>query len=129
MTAVLDVAPETGISADRPRSRARRPAGTCLECRAAFERRQHHQLFCSAVHKRKWNNRWMKRGAVLAPLIIVARLTRNGSEGKAKDYGKRASRDCDQLVARWRDEDRAEGRMDVTDYVAARYRLNLVEVA
>jgi hypothetical protein len=39
-------------------------------------------------HKRAYNNRWLTRGAVLAPLAAAARITRGGSRGaKAGFHG------------------------------------------
>jgi hypothetical protein len=70
----------------------------------------------------------VKRGAVLAPLYAAARATRGGTRGDTAT-GQRARRDSDLLIQRWRDEDEAAGRMPAVDYVAARYRHGLVEVA
>jgi hypothetical protein len=100
----------------------------CPECLAAFRRNQPHQLFCSPVHKRAWHNRWLTRGAVLAPLQAAARATRGGSRGD-KATGARARGDGDHLLQRWKGEDSAAGRMPIVEYVAERYRLGLVEVA
>lgn len=127
--AVLDAPPRIARTAKRAPARSTPVVIACPECLGTFRLTQRHQLFCSRIHKRAYNNRLMKRGAVLAPLVILARVTRNGSEGRHKEHGRRASRDSDQLIQRWRDDDKAAGRMDVLDYVAARYILGLVDVA
>lgn len=100
---------------------------TCPECSTAFVAPQPGQLFCCLVHKRAYNNRWLKRGAVLAPLQAAARATRGGTRGD-KATGARARCDADRLIQRWRDEDREAGRVPVVEYMATRYRLGLVEV-
>lgn len=124
--AVLDAPPETAAAAEGP-AQAPRAQWCCPECGHAFDRRQPGQLFCSKEHKRTYNNRWLKRGAVLAPLYAAARATRGGTRGD-KATGAKARRDADFLVQRWREEDAAANRASAVDYVAARYRLGLVEV-
>lgn len=97
--------------------------GTCPECMGEFERHQADKLFCCQKHRRDWNNRATVRGAVLAPLAIVARKTRNGTRGNhhARTYGAKASQDADTLARRWEAEDKAEGRMCQTEYLRLRY--------
>ncbi len=128
MSAVLDGAPETAVEA---------PAGakaggyrrTCPECTVEFLAAQRGQLFCCTKHKRAYNNRWLKRGAVLAPIYAAARETRFGTQGRDKHTGQMAATDANRLVVRWKEEDAAAGRMSAVDYMAARYRLGLVESA
>jgi hypothetical protein len=118
MTAVLDGPPQTGHQRIRYRERQ------CPECLTAFAPVVGHQLFCSTLHRRAWNNRATVRGAVLAPLAIVARLTRAGTRGD-RETGKRAASDMALLIQRYRDEDRrandGRGRMDQVQYLRARY--------
>lgn len=95
--------------------------GTCPECLGEFEKHQADKLFCCQKHRREWNNRAVVRGAVLAPLAIVARKTRNGTRGD-KDYGARASQDADMLIRRWEAEDVAERRMTQQAYLRLRYQ-------
>jgi hypothetical protein len=92
---------------------------------ATFQPIDGGQLFCCTQHRRAWNNRWVTRGAVVAPLAAVARLTRNGSRGSAagRTYGARAGSDADTLFRRWRAEDAAAGRMSWEDYLKRRYLL------
>lgn len=122
--AVLDALPVTPAAADSPQPRRER---RCPECNGALASVQPAQIFCSAAHKRAWNNRWYSRGGVLAPLAMAERITRGGSRGD-KATGCRARRDAAQLLQRWKDEDAAAGRMSAVDYVALRYRLGLVDV-
>lgn len=62
------------------------------------------------------------RGRVATPLMIAARLTRNGTRGNSIS-GYRASSDLDTLIRRWRREDDAEGRMSTVTCVDRRYAL------
>lgn len=101
-------------------------AGTrpCPECGGTYKVRHPAQLFCSIGHRDTWNNRSAKRGRVLLPFAQVARLTRDGTRGTARDraLGKRAASDAHRLLQRWRDEDIACGRMSAPDFLHARYR-------
>jgi hypothetical protein len=128
--AVLDTAPAKPDVASSPVERDRSASWACPECMAPFRRRQPHQLFCCTSHKRAWHNRWMGRGAVLAPLQASARATRGGSRGD-KPTGSRARADAEHLLQRWKDEDAGAKppRMPIDRVVAERYRLGLVEVA
>jgi hypothetical protein len=103
----------------------------CPECLAELQGARPRQIFCSTPHKRAYNNRWLTRGAVLAPLQAAARATRNGTRGQAgaREAGRKASRDANHLLQRWLEEDRAAGRMPTVEYVALRYRHGLVDVA
>jgi hypothetical protein len=121
--AVLDAPPQTAAGAQRPRCGYRR---TCPECGTAFIAPQPGHIFCRTGHKRTYNNRWLTRGAVLAPIVGAARATRYGTRGD-KETGKRASSDANRLIQRWQEEDAAAGRMSAVDYMALRYRLGLVE--
>ena len=115
--------PETPVSADRGET-APFGHGECPECKPAvraFVRRHPGQLFCTTAHRDAWNDRAAKRGKVLAPLAIVARLTRNGTR-LDRETGARAASDQHSLITRWRDEDAAAGRMSHTEYLARRYR-------
>ena len=96
--------------------------GVCPECQVPFELRQDTQLFCCPEHRTAWNNRMTVRGRVATPLMIAARLTRNGTRGGSL-HGFRASVDLDTLIRRWRREDEAEGRMSTVAYVDCRYAL------
>ena len=100
-------------------------AWRCPECGAAFLAVQRHQLFCSHPHRRAWHNRWMKRGAVLAPLQATVRITRGGSRGR-KGIGRIARCDAERLLQNWKEEDSAAGRMQIDQYMEMRYRLGLV---
>lgn len=124
--ATLDAVAETAGAAP-----ARRTAPgflrTCPECSTTFQAAQRGQIFCSRVHKRAYNNRWLKRGAVLAPIFAAARVTRNGTRGD-KATGAQASHDANLLAQLWQDEDAAAGRMPGVEYMALRYRLGLVDV-
>lgn len=125
--AVLDTAAQSATTLSGAASGSTRPPWRCPECLTAFRPKQGGQLFCCRVHKRIYNNRWLARGAVLAPLYAAARTTRGGSRGD-RETGAKARRDADQLVQKWKDEDAAEGRMPAVEYVAKRYRLGLVNV-
>jgi hypothetical protein len=98
------------------------PPRPCPECGAPFEPRVRNQLFCSTAHNTAWNNRATARGRVLTPLSIVARITRNGSRGSPEDReaGRQASNLHNTLIQRYRDEDRAAGRMPWPEYMRRR---------
>lgn len=104
------------------------PPRQCPECMRLFEPKVSNQLFCTPAHTAEWNNRATKRGRVLTPLSMVARITRNGTRGtpEARDAGKQASSHYNRLVQRYRDEDRAanegEGRMEWPAFHSLRIR-------
>lgn len=90
-----------------------------------FEPKVRNQLFCMPAHNAAWNNRATARGRVLTPLSIVARITRNGTRGseEARKAGRDASNLHNQLIQRYRDEDRAAGRMEWPEFMARRFRI------
>ena len=95
---------------------------TCPECLKHFTPAQDAQLFCSPSHRAAFNNRMTVRGRVATPLLMAARYTRSGTRGGSA-FGRRASIDLDRLLARWRREDKCEGRMSAIDYMDRRYAL------
>jgi hypothetical protein len=101
------------------------PPRPCPECRKLFEPRVPNQLFCCREHNVAWNNRATARGRVLTPLSIVARVTRNGTRGteEARKAGREASNHHNALIQRYRDEDRAAGRMEWPEYMVRRLRI------
>lgn len=126
MSAVLDRPPETAQERRTP-DVPPMLGHPCPECMQGFKARSWQQLFCCPAHKRTYNNRWLKRGAVLAPFAAAARATRDGTRGR-KSVGRSASIDANRLLQRWADEDRAAGRMNVVDYMGLRYRYDLAEI-
>jgi hypothetical protein len=124
--AVLDAPDLRAEDASEAPVRATYPR-TCPECGTAFGAAQRGQLFCSTSHKRAYNNRWLKRGAVLAPIAAAARATRDGTRGD-RNTGRQASIDANRLLQMYQEEDARAGRLSVVDYMAARYRLGLVEI-
>jgi len=95
---------------------------SCPECNQRFFMAHPRQIFCKPIHKKAWETRQRLRGLQLLPFVVPARVTRNGSRGD-KVTGKRAGRDADFLIAQWRDEDKAAGRMGASDFLKLRYRL------
>ncbi len=100
------------------------PPRPCPECMKPFEPKVPNQLFCCPAHNAAWNNRATARGRVLTPLSIVARITRNGTRGteEARRVGREASNAHNALIQRYRDEDRAAGRMEWAEYMLRRLR-------
>jgi hypothetical protein len=98
---------------------------TCPECRKLFEPKVVNQLFCSPAHNTIWNNRQTKRGRVLTPYGMVARITRDGTRGspERREVGKAAAASFRKLIQRYRDEDRKAGRMEWTDFMILRIKL------
>lgn len=95
----------------------------CPECMQPFEAKVVNQLFCKPEHNAAWNNRATKRGRVLTPLSIVARVTRNGTRGtpEAREAGRRASSQHNALIQRYRNEDREAGRMEWPAFMILRF--------
>jgi len=98
------------------------PLRECPECRKPFEPKVANQLFCNPAHNADWNNRATKRGRVLTPLGMVARITRNGTRGtpEAREAGRIASSHHATLIQRYRDEDREAGRMEWPAFMTLR---------
>lgn len=103
------------------------PPRPCPECMKLFEPKVANQLFCTPQHNAAWNNRATKRGRVLVPLGMAARLSRNGTQGKPeeREAGRRASNRYNILIREHRDEDRAAGRMEWLAYTLWRIKLGL----
>jgi len=101
------------------------PPRPCPECGKLFEPKVVNQMFCCPQHNTAWNNRATKRGRVLTPLSIAARITRNGTQGKSelREAGREASNAHNRLIRRYRDEDRAAGRMEWPEYMMRRLKL------
>jgi len=127
--AVTDAPPPNAAGGAAPASAPRLPRG-CPECLARVSSPQPAALFCSPEHKRAWHIRARSRGGVLLALAMAARQTRGGTRGPEhqRAIGRRARADADQLMQRWKEEDRAAGRMSAIDYITLRYRYGLVDV-
>lgn len=97
---------------------------TCPECGKLFEPRVVNQLFCTPQHNAAWNNRATMRGRTLTPVSMVARITRDGTRGtpEQREVGRRAASSHRRMIQRFRDEDRAAGRMEWADYMILRIR-------
>jgi len=94
----------------------------CPECMRLFEPKVRNQLFCSSAHNTAWTNRGTVRGRVLTPLSMAARITRNGTRGTPEERkaGREASNLHNQLIQRYRDEDREAGRMGSAEFIRRR---------
>lgn len=105
------------------------PPRPCPECMKLFEPKVANQLFCQPDHNNAWTNRATKRGRVLTPLSIVARVTRDGTRGtpEEREAGRSAAKQQRALIQRYRDEDRAandgRGRMKWPEFHARRLAL------
>lgn len=88
----------------------------CPECMKHFPPNHPHQVFCSDAHRAAWNARAKKRGRQVFAVMMVARITRDGSRGD-KELGKRAASDQRELLRRWKDDDAEAGRMPWVDYL------------
>lgn len=73
----------------------------CLECGAEFERAPNRE-FCSAKHRKDWNNRRMQRGTALYDLYIAHRFDR------ANAQALHAMTAMNRMTAQFRAEDRAQ---------------------
>jgi hypothetical protein len=123
---LLQAPPQSGHNGAPPDPPDNRPVFAerpCPECLTLFKPRQAGTLFCCPAHRDAWNNRQTVRGRVLVPLDMVSRLTRGGTRGtpEKRAIGKRAASDHHKLTQRYRDEDRAAGRMDFVEYLGRRY--------
>lgn len=85
---------------------------TCPECNQPFQAVNRTRLFCRPEHKLAFHNRCAARGKVLIPLAMAWR-TKRGSG----DTAKRAMSEMCRLLDSFAAEDRAAGRMGMTDYV------------
>lgn len=92
---------------------------TCPECAQPFRPVHSRQLFCSPEHKATFHNRATVRGRALTPVVMAARITRDGTRGDMVT-GKRARQESRQMIDTWAREDREAGRMDMVAYMKAR---------
>lgn len=76
-----------------------RPSPTCLECGGTYERNGRKRDFCRPACRAAWNNRRMKRGAVLFDLIMTVRFDRKLATAF------KVWRAINRLAALYRDED------------------------
>ncbi|WOF43754.1 hypothetical protein KNJ79_01970 [Sphingopyxis indica] len=94
----------------------------CPECAEPFKAAHPRQLFCSNEHKTAFHNRATVRGRALTPIVMAARITRDGSRGDV-ETGKEARREGQQMMDRWAREDREAGRLSMVDYMRERRRI------
>jgi hypothetical protein len=91
----------------------------CPECGVAHKPAHPLAVFCSAEHKRAWNNRMLKRGA---PLMLELLAWRKSRHLKGDPIGRIAFTDLclalDKMIA----EDKAAGRPEPTDLLKRRMR-------
>lgn len=77
---------------------------SCKECNGPFESRQYNADFCTNACRSAFNNRRMKRGAVLYDLLMMER-----GDPKAFEANKLKDR-ATELLERFRQEDEQAGR-------------------
>lgn len=95
----------------------------CPECLVRVEPKiGAGNMFCCAEHRIAFVNRNTVRGRQLVPIVLAARLTRDGSE-RMKGTGKHARRLSRSMMDKWNREDRLEGRMPADEYHALRVHL------
>lgn len=130
MSAVLHAAPQTRLAAPNAADGSHTPdlgakgSRRCPECLAAVKASAaagFRNIFCCPAHRQAWHNRATVRGRVLVPLVLAARVTRDGSRGD-RETGRRAARQARALMQRYAEEDRAAGRMPADEYAALRHR-------
>lgn len=99
----------------------------CAECLAPVDTsKDERKMFCSDAHRTAFHNRQTVRGRKAMPLVIVERQTRGGwSKHKRAGVGIAARKRLRKLIAIWIAEDKAAGRMSMTEYVEQRQRLGL----
>jgi hypothetical protein len=76
----------------------------CRECGSAFVQSRAGVEFCGPTCRRVWNNRRLRRGAILYDLFMASRY----ELGEAKRL--KLWREMNRLAALWREEDRVAGR-------------------
>lgn len=98
----------------------------CYECAAPYTARARQQRFCSTACSKTFNNRRMRRGAVLVDLAMTDYCHRDHPARKNGDIQKAMRR----LLSRWRDEDRkANGGVgrahaaDIGEFLAKEFTL------
>jgi hypothetical protein len=92
----------------------------CPEClKPVIAKAGSEKTFCVDGHRHVFHNRAAKRGKLLAPLLMAARITRGGSRGD-RATGRAARQEAERLMQRWVDEDREKKRMSAVDYIAQR---------
>jgi len=108
-----------GAPPDPPDNRPVYAERPCPECLTLFKPRMAGTMFCCPAHRDTWKNRQTVRGRVDIPYAYAARITRDGTRGTdaQRATGKAAARIHRRLVQKWRDEDRAAGRMDIVEYM------------
>jgi predicted nucleic acid-binding Zn-ribbon protein len=92
----------------------------CPECGQRFHLNHPRQLFCKPQHKKDWESIARTRGLQYYAVALVQRQTRNGTRGD-KETGRKANAEADMLRLRWREEDKAAGRMSAVDFLRLRY--------
>jgi hypothetical protein len=99
----------------------------CAECLAPVDTsKDERKMFCKDAHRTAFHNRQTVRGRKAMPLVIVERQTRGGwSKHKRASVGIAARKRLRKLIAIWIAEDKAAGRMSMTEYVEQRQRLGL----
>jgi len=81
----------------------------CPECGVTFDKVEKRQVFCSKAHGKRFYNLQTKRGTVIGPLLVTARMGGRYA-GVDKELAAWARKQHDQLISQWIKEDRAAGR-------------------
>lgn len=131
MTAVLHAAPQTRedaarfVSATQATTIGAPGSRRCPECLQAVKPSKaagFRNMFCCETHRQAHHNRATVRGRKLVPLVMAARITRDGS-ARDKETGKRTRRQSRSLMDAWAREDREAGRMPADEFAALRHKL------
>lgn len=96
----------------------------CVECAEMFVPTRDHARFCPEGPGRNcrktWNNRNLGRGAPMVPMVLAWAATRHAAPGSREAaINTYARREMTTMARLFLEDDKAEERGDVVEYVAA----------
>lgn len=99
----------------------------CAECATVFQQTRQGQRFCPAPAGKRvspcataWGNRNTSRGGAVVPIMLAWAMTRHAKSGtREADINRYARRELTAMARDMIDEDKAEDRGSVLEYVGA----------
>jgi len=114
------------MNADSVKGSSGARIGKCAECAQSFERSRAGQRFCNPTRAKvspcakAWGARNTARGGPVLPLLQAWAMTRHAKPGtREADINRYARREITAIAKLFNEQDQADDRGSVLDYVGA----------